>query len=201
MWSLGEESVGWILLFQPGSILHHYINTQCAVTSRMSGQGLSHTITRSTLDLQDRIYIVQCTYISRPGSISTFNNFPPSRLLGLLHTAPVSASGILTRIWWWWAQPYPGSNLKLHNWEIRIIINLSILSIFNPMCLLEYTPGAWKGQSWIYYIHDTMEWYLIIQILKGSYPRLVIKITFKSHSLSLLIIISSHVLNFATVSN
>ena len=30
--SLGDDSVGWILLFQPGSILHHYINTQCAMT-------------------------------------------------------------------------------------------------------------------------------------------------------------------------
>ena len=58
--------------------------------------------------------------------------------------APVTASGILTRISWWWVQSYPASNLELHNWEIRIIINPSILSIFNPIRLLKYTPGALK---------------------------------------------------------
>ena len=36
--SLGKDSVGWILLFQPGSILHHYINTQCAGNDHLSGQ-------------------------------------------------------------------------------------------------------------------------------------------------------------------
>ena len=104
---------------------------------------LPHTVTRSTLDLQDR---ESTLYISRPGSISTFNIFLPSRrLLGLLlHIAPVTASGILTRISWWWVQSYPASNLELHNWEIRIIINPSILSIFNPIRLLKYTPGALK---------------------------------------------------------
>ena len=96
----GRVYVGWILLFQPGSILHHYINTQCAMTSCLSGHWpgtLPHTVTRSTLDLQDR---ESTLYISRPGSISTFNIFLPSRrLLGLLlHIAPVTASGILTRI-------------------------------------------------------------------------------------------------------
>ena len=40
--------MGWILLFQLGSILHHYINTQC--NDRLSGNAmaLSHTVTRST---------------------------------------------------------------------------------------------------------------------------------------------------------
>ena len=105
---------------------------------------LPHTVTRSNLDLQDSINIQHSTYNSRPpSSISTFNTFQSSRLLGLLHIVPVTASGILTRIRWWWVQPYPSPDLELHNWEIRIIINLSIYSIFDPIRLLKYTPGAW----------------------------------------------------------
>ena len=104
----------------------------------------THTVTRSNLDLQDSINILHSTYNSRPpSSISTFNTFQSSRLPGLLHIVPVTASGILTRIRWWWVQPYPSPNLELHNWEIRIIINLSIYSIFDPIRLLKYTPGAW----------------------------------------------------------
>ena len=162
--------------------------------------GFSHTVTGSTLDLQDSYNRVHRIQGLVQFQLSTFFH----RLVCWVYYTQLRSQ--LLEFW-------QGSDDGEPSLILALILNFTIERLessliwvfcpFSTQCVFLNTHQELERDRSGSIVSMTLwSWYLIIQILKGSYQRLVIiKITFKSHSLSLLIIISSHVLNFATVSN